>query len=99
MKTLTVTKGSYSHSYDLCAGFTPPGAERALPSISDDGFAQLTDGAYEIRRSQFISYVYSLEDGLQNDCPDMTAGSVEYNTVLCPLSAKGDGGATPEEPG
>ena len=81
---LTVTKGSYSQSYDIRAGFTHNG--KTYPSLSDDDFAQLTDANYERRRADFIAFVYSNEDGLQTDCPDLTLGSVEYDTVLCPLS-------------
>lgn len=86
-KTLTVTKGLYSQKYDLCTGFTPVGAEKPYPSISDEGLATLSDEAYERRLLDFIQYVYSLEAGLQTDCPDMTVGSVVYDTVLCPLSS------------
>lgn len=85
--SLTVTKGSYSQSYDIRAGFTYGGT--TYPSLSNDGFAQLSDGDYERRRADFISYVYSLEPGLQTDCPDLTQGSVEYDTVLCPLTQVG----------
>lgn len=88
-KTLTVTKGLYSQEYDLCTGFTPVGAEKPYPSISDEGLATLSDEAYERRLLDFIQYVYSLEAGLQTDCPDMTVGSVVYDTVLCPLSTSG----------
>lgn len=85
--SLTVTRGSYSQSYDIRAGFTYGGT--TYPSLSNDGFAQLSDGDYERRRADFIAYVYSLEPGLQTDCPDLTQGSVEYDTVLCPLSSAG----------
>ncbi len=85
--SLTVTRGSYSQSYDIRAGFTYGGT--TYPSLSNDGFAQLSDGDYERRRADFIAYVYSLEPGLQTDCPDLTQGSVEYDTVLCPLSSPG----------
>ena len=86
-KTLTVTKGTYSQRYDICTGFTWSG--RTYASLSDEGFAQLSDADYEQRRAAFIAYVYSLEDGLQTDCPDLTQGSVEYDTVLCPLPNQG----------
>lgn len=85
--SLTVTRGSYSQSYDIRAGFTYGGT--TYPSLSNDAFAQLSDGDYERRRADFIAYVYSLEPGLQTDCPDLTQGSVEYDTVLCPLSSPG----------
>lgn len=83
-KTLTVTKGPDAHYYDLCAGFEFGGT--TYPSLSDDGLAQLTDGEYERRRAEFISLVYSIEPGLQTDCPEMTVGSVEYDTTLCPIN-------------
>lgn len=83
-KTLTVTKGTYSHDYDLCAGFTAPDS-RVYPSLSDDGFGQLSLSDYETRLRAFIEYVCSIETGLATDCPDMTIGSVIYDPVSCPL--------------
>lgn len=92
---LTITKGDYtSHPrYDLRSGFTY--GNTIYPSLSDDGFAQLSDGDYERRRADFIAYVYSEEPGLQDDCPDMTQGSVEYDTELCKLPNLG--GSSQEE--
>ncbi len=83
-KTLTVIKGTYSHDYDLCTGFTGTGGT-VYPSLSDDGFAQLSERDYETRLREFIDYVYSQETGLATDCPDMTIGSVIYDPVSCPL--------------
>ncbi len=88
-KTLTVTKGTYSKSYDLCAGFIWDGMTHL--SLSDDGFARLSDDEYYRRIEHFISYVYSLEEGLQSDCPDIMVGSVEYDTALCPLPGQDQG--------
>ena len=85
-KTLTVTKGSYSHDYDLCAGFTAPGG-KVYPSLSDTGFARLSDGEHGTRLADFLEYVRSLEDGLETDCPHMDIGSVTYDTDQCPLPA------------
>lgn len=87
-KTLTVTKGTYTQDYDMCAGFTIHGTTHL--SLSDDGFAQLSDADYEQRLADFIDYVYSLEEGLATDCPDMADGSVEYNTTTCPISNPSD---------
>lgn len=88
-KTLTVTKGDYSHSYNITDGFTAPigGSYRA---ISNEAFARLTDGEYEQRRSDFIAYVCMLEEGLQSDCPDLTTGSVVYDPVSCPIQEIAD---------
>ena len=85
-KTLVITKGLQSSSYDIRTGFTFNGT--TYPSLNDDGFAQLSDEDYERRLADFIDYVYSLVDGLQTDCPDMTVGSVEYDTTLCPLTSQ-----------
>jgi hypothetical protein len=87
-KTLTVSKGTYTQAYDLCAGFTFGGI--TYLSLSDDGFARLSDSDYEQRRDAFINYVCSLEEGLATDCPDMADGSVEYNTTTCPISTPSD---------
>lgn len=84
-KILTVTKGDYTQTYDICSGFTDPTTETVYSSLSTSGFAQLTDRDYAARRTAFINYVYSEEDGLETDCPDLTVGSTGYNTTLCPL--------------
>ena len=86
-KTLTVTKGLYSRSYDLCSEITPVEGGRVFPSISDDGLSKLSKDNYNQRLEEFIRYVYSLESGLQSDCPNMSVGSVVYNTTLCPIPA------------
>lgn len=82
-KTLTVIKGTYLHDYDLCAGFSINGS--TYPSLSDTGFARLSDNDYETRLRAFIEYVCSLESGLATDCPNMDIGSVIYDTDSCPL--------------
>lgn len=81
--SLLITRGNYSHTYDLLASFTYGGT--TYPTLSGTDFARLSDNDYGTRRDAFIAYVYSLEHGLQADCPDMTVGSVEYNTTMCPL--------------
>ena len=85
---LTVNKGDYSHDYSLLDNFEIPGGN-AYEKITTEDFALLDDKSYEQRRDDFILYVYSLEKGLADDCPDLTQGSVEYDTVLCPLSSPG----------
>ncbi len=82
-KILTVTKGDYNQEYNICSGFTVGGT--SYLALSDDEFARLTDAQYEARRTAFITYVYSQEDGLQSDCPDLTLDSVIYDPVSCPL--------------
>lgn len=82
-KKLTVTKGSYTKSYYIANGFSYNGT--VYYSLSDDGFARLTNAEYDARLRAFISYVYLQENGLQTDCPDMTLGSTNYDTVMCPL--------------
>ena len=83
-KTLTVTKGSYTHTYNLTDGFTA--GDRTYASISDNGLATLDQTDYEKRLQDFTDYVYDLEDGLQTDCPDIVSGARSYNTTLCPLT-------------
>lgn len=83
-KTITVTKGDYSQSYNITDSFTATGG-KSYPALSNDAFARLSPGEYEQRRSDFIAYVYMLEEGLQTDCPDLTTGSVVYDPVSCPI--------------
>lgn len=85
-KLLTISKGDYTQEYNICAAFTAPGGT-AYTALSNDSFARLSDAEYEQRRDDFIAYVYSQETGLAADCPDMTEGSVVYDTVACPLTA------------
>lgn len=82
-KNLVITKGGASTSYSITAKFTY--SSTVYPALTDDEFARLSDSDYNRRRSAFISYIYSRHDGLQNDCPDLTLGSLEYNTTLCPI--------------
>lgn len=84
-KTLTVTKGDYSQSYNLCGSFSAPTGRNYDP-ITDEQFARLPAGEYESRRADFIEYVYSREDGLESDCPDLARGSVVYDPEHCALS-------------
>lgn len=83
-RTLTVTKGGYSQSYDIRSAFPPESP--VYTALTDTEFAQLSDADYERRRSDFIDYVYSCENGLQSDCPDLTNGSVVYDPDHCPIS-------------
>ncbi len=83
-KTLTITRGAlYMQPYDIAAGFT--WGQTTYPSLSDEGFARLSDDEYERRLADFVQYVYSLEDGLQTDCPDLTIGSVVYDPEHCQI--------------
>lgn len=82
-KILKVTKGDYNMEYNICSAF-PPGNPQ-WDALSDEQFAQLSEQQYAARLSAFCNYVYGEEDGLQADCPDLTAGSVVYDTVACPL--------------
>lgn len=95
-KTLTVIKGTYSHDYDLCSGFTALDST-VYPSISDDGLAKLSRSDYETRLRAFIEYVCSLENGLGTDCPNMTIGSLVYDTDQCPLPSQADKDENEEE--
>lgn len=86
-KILTVSKGSYTQSYNICNSFTAPGSGgNSYQALSNDEFSRLADAEYEQRLEDFIDYVCSLEDGLATDCPDLTDGSVVYDPVSCPLS-------------
>jgi len=84
-KTLTLTKGVYEQSYTITDSFTDPSNSAEYEALSNQDFQRLTEEEYQIRLQAFIRYVYSLEDGLQNDCPDLTRGSVEYNPTMCPV--------------
>lgn len=84
-KTLTVTKGAYEQSYTITNSFTDPSDSTEYEALTNQAFQRLTETEYQIRLQAFIRYVYSLENGLQTDCPDLTRGSVEYNPTMCPI--------------
>ena len=84
-KTLTVTKGQYEQSYNITDSFTDPTNSEEYEALTDQAFQRLNEEDYQIRLQAFIRYVYSLENGLQADCPDLTQGSVEYNPTMCPV--------------
>lgn len=88
-KVLTVRKGDNTPtSYNICSSFTDPrDGGSSYSALSNDAFARLSDADYEQRREAFIAYVCSQEEGLATDCPDLTDGSVVYDTVSCPLTA------------
>ena len=85
MKVLTVTKGDYSQSYDITAGFHDLNGNQ-VPSLTPLQFAQLDDEAYNMLLEQFIAYVCTQEDGLANDCPDLRDGALVFDTSACPLT-------------
>lgn len=82
-KSLTVTNGNYSHTYNITDGFTHSG--KTYQSLSNQEFAQLAQDEYEKRLQDFIDYVCSLEPGLATDCPEMISGAQFQSTILCPL--------------
>ena len=89
-KILTVRKGDNTPtSYNICASFTDPRTGGiTYGALSNDAFARLSDSDYQLRREAFIAYVYSLEEGLDADCPDLESGSVVYDAVSCPLQVQ-----------
>ena len=87
---LTVMKGDYSQDYDITERFTDPSNATDYDTLTIQAFQRLTEAEYNIRLQAFIRYVYSLEDGLQTDCPDLTRGSVEYNPTMCPIPVQAE---------
>ena len=85
MKTLTVIKGDYTHSYSITGGFTDLNGNPVM-SLTDTQFAQLSEEAYNMLLDQFIEYVKGQEPGLANDCPDLRNGAMVFDTVSCPLT-------------
>lgn len=83
--TLTVTKGDYSQSYNITEVFTDPTTSTSYGSLSLQEFQRLTEAEYQIRLQAFIRHVFSLEDGLENDCPNLAQGSVVYDPDSCPV--------------
>ena len=84
-KTLYIEKGDESHTYDLCAGFTDPVSHQTYPSISNEGFARLTEAEFNTRMRGFCNYVYSLHEGLEQDCPDIASSNVITDLISCPV--------------
>jgi len=95
--TLTITKGLYEQSYDITSSFTDPSNSAEYEALTTQNFQRLSDEDYQIRLHAFIRYVYSLENGLQADCPDLTQGSVEYNPTMCPVPVQVDNNEPAEQ--
>lgn len=83
-KTITITKGSAVYRHDITAQFSYNNT--LYQALTDDAFAKLSSADYETRRMAFVNHIYSLYEGLETDCPDLTINSVEYNSIMCPLS-------------
>lgn len=88
-KTLTVTKGDYTHSYNITDSFAVSGG-RSYNALNNQAFARLSPAEYNQRLQDFVAYVYMLEDGLQQDCPDLTTGSVIYDPDSCPVPSENE---------
>ena len=85
MKTLTVTQGSYTHSYNITDTFaTPRGV--VYQTLTNTEFAQLSEEDYSQRLLAFQEYVYDQETGLSDDCPDLTPGSMVFDPDTCPIN-------------
>lgn len=84
--TLTVTKGDYRQSYNICDPFTAPNGN-TFAAITNRDFARLTPAEYNTRLNAFCQYVYAREQGLEDDCPDLTQGAIEYDPTTCPIDA------------
>lgn len=82
-KTITITKGSAVNTYRITASFSHNNT--LYPSLTDDEFAKLSNSDYETRLTAFVKHLYSLYEGLETDCPDLADGSLELNTIQCPL--------------
>ena len=87
MKTLTVTKGDYTHSYNVTDAFVVNNVNNY--SMTDAEFGLLSDEDYTIRMNLFLSYVFSQEQGLEGDCPDIRNGSLVWDPTTCPLTIQG----------
>lgn len=84
MKNLTITRGSDSSTYSFLAQFSYNGT--TYQSITDEQLQKMTRPTYLNRLQSFVYYIYSINDGLQTDCPDMTQGAELYNVDWCPLT-------------
>lgn len=83
-KTITITKGSTVNTYSITASFSYN--KTLYPSLTDDEFAKLSNSDYEARLTAFVKHLYSLYEGLEADCPDLTIDTVTYEPQMCPLS-------------
>ncbi|MCQ2319443.1 MAG: hypothetical protein MJZ90_11085 [Bacteroidales bacterium] len=83
-KTITITKGSAVNTHSITASFTF--GSKNYPALTDDAFAKLSVSDYETRLTAFIKHLYSLYEGLETDCPDLTINTVTYEPQMCPLS-------------
>lgn len=84
--TLTITKGDTTlPPYSILAAFTDPSNSAEFEALTTQDFQRLTEAEYQLRLQAFIRHVYFDVDGLQDDCPDLTRGSVIYDPDHCPV--------------
>lgn len=87
MKKLTLTKGEYSQDYYITAAFHNPHDNTDLPAITDNELALMEDEDFDARLEAFLHYVvYSEDERLIADCPDLANGSVVWDPVTCPVT-------------
>lgn len=84
-KIITITKGDASQNYSITNSFMDPNnTGTRYSALADSEFARLTDAEYQDRLDAFCRYVYSLNDGLQSDCPNLKTGA-EFYSLSCPV--------------
>lgn len=85
-RKITITKGDDTpRDFYITDAFADPADSTPYEALSTEAFQRLPEAEYQIRLQAFARRLYADIDGLQNDCPDLTLGSVEWNPSSCPV--------------
>jgi len=84
MKTLTISRGEDSSIYSFVSQFVYNST--TYPSLTDEQLQKMDRTSYIDRLRSFVNYIYSINEGLQSDCPYMAQGAEIYNTDWCPIT-------------
>lgn len=88
-KIITITFGIQNYTYNVTDSFEDPVNHIRYEALTDTQFARLSSREYELRRNAFVNYIYSLHEGLEEECPDLTLGSLIHDPISCPIDTEG----------
>lgn len=83
-KCLQLLRGNAGRPFYITNEFTFD--NNVYPQLTDEEFARMSDIDYSNRLIAFVNFIYSNHSGLENECPDLTLGSVVKDVTLCPIN-------------
>lgn len=83
-KCLQLLRGNAGKPFYITDEFTFD--NEVYPRLTDEEFARMSDIDYSKRLNAFVKFVYSKNVGLEDECPDLTLGSIVKDVTLCPIN-------------